>query len=189
MSLKKGYVYYKDLIKEAFNIENKNALRLQKLKIIYRLLTGLIIVLIFTVITNILAENLKELMKQTFEFFIDFFSITIGFTITALVFLADSFSKFKQNVLNGLSEKVKKKVCQQLSSTLILSISINLLVIMIGFVNNNVLNNISLIKNKTVIMILNYLGYFFVYTLLYVSLYLIFKSVKYLKKYIDYIID
>ncbi|HDH4656362.1 TPA: hypothetical protein PI222_002775, partial [Staphylococcus aureus] len=118
MNLKKGYVYYKDLIKEAFNIENKNALKLQKLKIIYRLLTGLIIVLVFTVITNILAENLKELMKQTFEFFIDFFSITIGFTITALVFLADSFSKFKQNVLNGLSEKVKKKVCQQLSSTL-----------------------------------------------------------------------
>ena len=51
------------------------------------------------------------------------------------------------------------------------------------------LNNIYLFKNKTVIMILNYLGYFFVYTLFYVSLYLIFKSVKYLKKYIDYIID
>ncbi|EGQ4402380.1 hypothetical protein EEO29_08985, partial [Staphylococcus pseudintermedius] len=122
-------------------------------------------------------------------FFIDFFSITIGFTITALVFLADSFSKFKKNVLHTLSERVKRKICQQLSSTLILSISINLFVIMIGFINNNILINISLINNEECIKVLNFIGYFFVYTLFYISLYLIFKTLKYLKKYIDYIIE
>ncbi|EHP0474572.1 hypothetical protein OP540_002182, partial [Staphylococcus pseudintermedius] len=93
MNLKKGYLYYKNLIKEAFNIENRQALCLKKKEIASGFVTCIIIVFIFTLITNYLNVNLKELMKQTFEFFIDFFSITIGFTITALVFLADSFSK------------------------------------------------------------------------------------------------
>ncbi|HAR6498209.1 TPA: hypothetical protein I1843_002344, partial [Staphylococcus pseudintermedius] len=114
MNLKKGYLYYKNLIKEAFNIENRQALCLKKKEIASGFVTCIIIVFIFTLITNYLNVNLKELMKQTFEFFIDFFSITIGFTITALVFLADSFSKFKKNVLHTLSERVKRKICQQL---------------------------------------------------------------------------
>ncbi|EGQ3783300.1 hypothetical protein JSP12_002069 [Staphylococcus pseudintermedius] len=189
LNLKKGYLYYKNLIKEAFNIENRQALCLKKKEIASGFVTCIIIVFIFTLITNYLNVNLKELMKQTFEFFIDFFSITIGFTITALVFLADSFSKFKKNVLHTLSERVKRKICQQLSSTLILSISINLFVIMIGFINNNILINISLINNEECIKVLNFIGYFFVYTLFYISLYLIFKTLKYLKKYIDYIIE
>lgn len=189
MNLKKGYLYYKNLIKEAFNIENRQALCLKKKEIASGFVTCIIIVFIFTLITNYLNVNLKELMKQTFEFFYWFFSITIGFTITALVFLADSFSKFKKNVLHTLSERVKRKICQQLSSTLILSISINLFVIMIGFINNNILINISLINNEECIKVLNFIGYFFVYTLFYISLYLIFKTLKYLKKYIDYIIE
>lgn len=131
----------------------------------------------------------KRINETNIWVFYWFFSITIGFTITALVFLADSFSKFKKNVLHTLSERVKRKICQQLSSTLILSISINLFVIMIGFINNNILINISLINNEECIKVLNFIGYFFVYTLFYISLYLIFKTLKYLKKYIDYIIE
>lgn len=182
-------MYYKRLIKEAFNIENRKALSLQKKKILIKTITGFMIVLIFTIITNSYAVDLKNIMKNIFDFFIDFFSITIGFTITALVFLADSFSKFKEKKLGTLSNKVKKKVCQQLSSTLILSISINLLVIIIGFVNNNILINISIINDDAWIISLNYFGYFFVYTLFYISIYLIVRTLKYLKEYIDHIVD
>lgn len=66
-------MYYKRLIKEAFNIENRKALSLQKKKILIKTITGFMIVLIFTIITNSYAVDLKNIMKNIFDFFIDFF--------------------------------------------------------------------------------------------------------------------
>ncbi|KIU00736.1 hypothetical protein SD73_01035, partial [Staphylococcus aureus] len=117
------------------------------------------------------------------------FGVLIGFTITTLVFLAGTFVDFKHNQLNGYDEEVKIKICKQISATFILSIVINLSIVLLGLIYNNLLFNIRLNVSDYILDILNILGFVFVYSAITLAILLIFRSIFFLKKYIDMIIS
>lgn len=181
--------YLKVLIKEAYNFENREALKYKTINTKYRLFKFLIIALLFSSVTIILSPNEKDTLYNIFDFLINFYAITIGFTITALVFLAGTFIDFKNSQLKNYEENVKIKICKQLSSTFILSILINVSIVMIGFINNNILINIKNNINEYIIMLFNLVIFILVYSMLFISLILFIRSINFLKKYIDLIIE
>ncbi|HCY4882549.1 TPA: hypothetical protein O1V42_002363, partial [Staphylococcus aureus] len=130
-----------------------------------------------------------KFMKELFSQLINFFGVLIGFTITTLVFLAGTFVDFKHNQLNGYDEEVKIKICKQISATFILSIVINLSIVLLGLIYNNLLFNIRLNVSDYILDILNILGFVFVYSAITLAILLIFRSIFFLKKYIDMIIS
>lgn len=181
--------YLKVLIKEAYNFENREALKNKTINPKYRLFKILIIALLFSSVTIILSPNEKDTLYNIFDFLINFYAITIGFTITALVFLAGTFIDFKNSQLKNYEENVKIKICKQLSSTFILSILINVSIVMIGFINNNILINIKININEYIIMLFNLVIFILVYSMLFISLILFIRSINFLKIYIDLIIE
>lgn len=181
--------YLKVLIKEAYNFENREALKYKTINPKYRLFKFLIIALLFSSVTIILSPNEKDTLYNIFDFLINFYAITIGFTITALVFLAGTFIDFKNSQLKNYEENVKIKICKQLSSTFILSILINVSIVMIGFINNNILINIKININEYIIMLFNLVIFILVYSTLFISLILFIRSINFLKIYIDLIIE
>lgn len=181
--------YLKVLIKEAYNFENREALKNKTINPKYRLFKILIIALLFSSVTIILSPNEKDTLYNIFDFLINFYAITIGFTITALVFLAGTFIDFKNSQLKNYEENVKIKICKQLSSTFILSILINVSIVMIGFINNNILINIKININEYIIMLFNFVIFILVYSMLFISLILFIRSINFLKIYIDLIIE
>ncbi|HHD1071311.1 TPA: hypothetical protein ACN1ZF_002553, partial [Staphylococcus aureus] len=136
-----------------------------------------------------LINDKPKFMKELFSQLINFFGVLIGFTITTLVFLAGTFVDFKHNQLNGYDEEVKIKICKQISATFILSIVINLSIVLLGLIYNNLLFNIRLNVSDYILDILNILGFVFVYSAITLAILLIFRSIFFLKKYIDMIIS
>ncbi|MEJ3651307.1 hypothetical protein, partial [Staphylococcus aureus] len=86
-------------------------------------------------------------------------------------------------------EEVKIKICKQISATFILSIVINLSIVLLGLIYNNLLFNIRLNVSDYILDILNILGFVFVYSAITLAILLIFRSIFFLKKYIDMIIS
>lgn len=179
--------YYCDLYKDAFNIRNKNTLKLRDNKIKIKL--GIFFGIIFILVTvSIFFTDEKQLVYDLFEFINSFFSITVGFTITSLVFLVGDFSRFKSDSLKELEQEVKEGICKQLSATLLLSIYSNILTIIIGMVNNLIIYSVNLMLNNKIILLINYIYIFLIYTLIGLSIFLLLRSLRFLKKYIDIVI-
>lgn len=176
------------LIKESFNIDNVKKLRYKKLKFSNITFFSILIIILVLLSINLINDKPK-FMKELFSQLINFFGVLIGFTITTLVFLAGTFVDFKHNQLNGYDEEVKIKICKQISATFILSIVINLSIVLLGLIYNNLLFNIRLNVSDYILDILNILGFVFVYSAITLAILLIFRSIFFLKKYIDMIIS
>lgn len=170
------------LIRESFNIDNVKKLRYKKLKFSNIAFFSILIIILVLLSINLINDKTK-FMKELFSQLINFFGVLIGFTITTLVFLAGTFVDFKHNQLNGYDEEVKIKICKQISATFILSI------VLLGLIYNNLLFNIRLNVSDYILDILNILGFVFVYSAITLAILLIFRSIFFLKKYIDMIIS
>ncbi|HAR5380108.1 TPA: hypothetical protein O9L84_001026 [Staphylococcus aureus] len=176
------------LIRESFNIDNVKKLIYKKLKFSNIAFFSILIIILVLLSINLINDKPK-FMKELFSQLINFFGVLIGFTITTLVFLAGTFVDFKHNQLNGYDEEVKIKICKQISATFILSIVINLSIVLLGLIYNNLLFNIRLNVSDYILDILNILGFVFVYSAITLAILLIFRSIFFLKKYIDMIIS
>ncbi|MFC0138415.1 hypothetical protein ACFFIV_11100 [Staphylococcus petrasii] len=186
--MKTGIKSLIQLIKESYNIKNVKELKYKKIKYI-NILYFIAFIIILVLLSLKLINNEPKFMKELFSQLINFFGVLIGFTITTLVFLAGTFVDFKHNQLKGYDEEVKIEICKQISSTFILSIITNLSIVLLGLIYNNIIFKIRLDVSDYTLDILNILGFIFVYSVITLAILIIFRSIFFLKKYIDLIIS
>lgn len=173
------------LFKEAFNIKNKNTLKLRHKYFYGKLIFVVFLILILSIIFVKSTDEHKEIF-DLFSTIINFYSITVGFTISALVFLAGDFNKFKKEVISGFSDKEQEDICKQLSSTLLMSIYFNIYIILLGIFNNYLIFNIDVpLFFHDFLEIINIVYTFIIFSLFLFSILLLFISLKHLKKYIE----
>lgn len=175
------------LFKESFNIDNKNELKYNK-TIFSKIVFFCVFIILLVLLSLGLINDEPKFMKNLFSQLINFFGVLIGFTITTLVFLAGTFVDFKHNQLKGYEEEVKIKICKQISSTFILSIVTNLNIVLLGLLYNNIFYKIRINVSENTLLILNAIGFIFVYSIITIAILIIFRSIIFLKKYIDLII-
>lgn len=179
--------YYCKLYKDAFNIKDKNTLKLRDNKIKVKFF-GFFFIILACVTASVFLSDEKQVLYDLFEFINSFFSITIGFTITSLVFLVGDFTRFKTALSKDLEVEVIEGLCKQLSATLLLSIYSNILTIILGMLNNFLFHSIAFKVSSFLILIINYIYLFIIYSLVGLSLFLLLRSLRFLKKYIDFAI-
>lgn len=186
-------LYYKEintLILESYNAKNKDDF-IYKLKK-KRLISLGLLLLFFTIIIVFTHDNQKQFIFKLLTYSLNFYSILIGFCITSVIYLAGDFNKFKDKIIDYQENEEKINTCKQISSTLLLTIYISFLIVVLGLINNYVFGNfdlIVLVKNRCILNVINFIYIYFVITLLTISISLAFKTLKYLKKYIDMVIE
>ncbi|WQJ72667.1 hypothetical protein P3U44_07240 [Mammaliicoccus sciuri] len=180
------------LIRESYNVKGfsdflqKNN---NKFLIIKAVITFFIIFSI-SLLVSIYSTNPKLYFVNFLDFTINFYSIIIGFCITAVVFLAGDFNKFKEKALVNLEDNEKINTCKQISSTLLLNIYLSIFILLLAICNNYIFNELNIgeyVTDKALIFI-NSIYMTIVFLILIFSISLILKTLIYLKKYIDMVI-
>lgn len=183
--------YFIKLFKEAFNIDNRNDFKslFRKNQIKFKIAMLFIVAVSASLVLVFGNYSEKDEIRNMLSFVINIYSILIGFTVTALVFLISDFTRFKVTKLKGYDEGVKIKICKQLSSSILCSIYINFGVIAIAFINNYIVYYLDLTFLKYISVIINFTYILPILSVIILSFLMIVRILFFIKKYIDYILD
>lgn len=180
------------LIKESYNFKDKRDFNIKYQDKISRIIIIAFLLLIISILVSIFHTSPKYYVIEILNFSTNFYSIIIGFCITSVVFLAGDFNRFQDKTLDGLDDDEKINTCKQISSTLLLTIYLSIFILIISVLNNYIFINTDFVFNyipDIILIFINTIYIFFIFMNLFLSIILILKTLKYLKKYIDMVIE